>query len=208
MPAAAPHKIRLHAGDRRRQLLKAAIESFAQKGFAGTKTKDIAAAAGVSEAILFRHFASKEDLYHAILDMKEGLDEKNELMREMSEAAGRRDDLAFFLILANGIVKSFRDDPAFHRLFLYASLEGHILASLTRARFGLPIGNFVRRYIVSRQKEGGFVRCDPHAAVEYFFGAIVHFASERYLFSTPDIPPEDGTTVKELVMLIVRGLKK
>src|SRR6266436_6694640 len=72
MPAAtAPQKSRLHAEDRRRQLLKAAIESFAQKGFSGTKTKDIAAAAGVSEAILFRHFASKEDLYHAILDSRE-----------------------------------------------------------------------------------------------------------------------------------------
>ena len=62
---------RMPGEDRRRQLLRVAVESFALNGFSGTKTKDIAAAAGVSEAILFRHFASKEDLYHAILDEKE-----------------------------------------------------------------------------------------------------------------------------------------
>ena len=61
----------MHGEDRRKQLLGIAIETFAQKGFGGTKTKDIAAAAGISEAILFRHFASKEDLYHAILDSRE-----------------------------------------------------------------------------------------------------------------------------------------
>jgi TetR/AcrR family transcriptional regulator len=208
MPAAAPHKSRLHADDRRRQLLKAAVESFAQKGFAGTKTKDIAASAGVSEAILFRHFASKEDLYHAILDTKEGPGGKDEFMGKLQDAAQRRDDTLFFLMLAEGIVKSFRDDPAFHRLILYASLEGHLLASLVRTRFGLPMGNFLRRYIATRQKEGAFVRCDPDAAVAYAFGTIVNFALARYVFGINDIPLEDAPAVKELVTLIVRGLKK
>ena len=79
VPARQPHprfrspaRSRMHAEDRHRQLLRSAIDCFARNGFGGTKTKDIAAAAGVSEAILFRHFATKEDLYHAILDMKEG----------------------------------------------------------------------------------------------------------------------------------------
>src|SRR5580658_5165967 len=45
---------RMPGEDRRRQLLRVAIDSFARNGFSGTKTKDIAAAAGVSEAILFR----------------------------------------------------------------------------------------------------------------------------------------------------------
>ncbi len=71
-PSPAARKSRMAADDRHRQLLRSAIDCVARNGFGGTKTKDIAAAAGVSEAILFRHFATKEDLYHAILDMKEG----------------------------------------------------------------------------------------------------------------------------------------
>ena len=207
MPAAVPQKHRMPGDDRRRQLLKAAIESFAQKGFSGTKTKDIAAAAGVSEAILFRHFSSKEDLYHAILDTK-GPDDGNRLMEELEAMAERRDDAAFFQALATRIVESFRDDPAFHRLLLYASLEGHLLASLFRARFGLPMGNFLRRYIVLRQKEGAFYKCDPNTAITFLFGAIVHFAMNRYLFDMKDQPVDDETVVKELATLVLRGIKK
>jgi TetR/AcrR family transcriptional regulator len=39
---------------------------FSQRGFRGTTTKEIAVAAGVSEAMVFRHFANKEVLYSAI----------------------------------------------------------------------------------------------------------------------------------------------
>ena len=208
MAAAAPQKHRMQADDRRRLLLKAAIENFAQKGFSGTKTKDIATAAGVSEAILFRHFASKEDLYHAILDTKQEPHEKNVLIQELEKLASRRDDTGFFLLLAINIIHSFREDPAFHRLLLYASLEGHLLASLFRERFGLPMGNFLRRYIAQRQKEGAFHRCDANLAMEFFFGTVVHFAMNRYLFEMKDPPLSDEDAVRELVTLVMRGLKK
>jgi TetR/AcrR family transcriptional regulator len=129
--------------DRRRQLLRVAIESFAQNGFSGTKTKDIAAAAGVSEAILFRHFASKEDLYHAILDEKEATLGGERWFVEMNELADRRDDRGLFRHVARQLMRSFREDTAFHRLLLYASLEGHLLAELFHERFGLPLGDFL-----------------------------------------------------------------
>jgi TetR/AcrR family transcriptional regulator len=61
---------RLKAEERRNQLLKIAKRLFSEGGFENTTTKAIAAAAGVSEAIIFRHFASKEELYASILDHK------------------------------------------------------------------------------------------------------------------------------------------
>src|ERR1700723_2160118 len=91
-PAAVRPKSRMHGEDRHRQLLNIAIQNFAQKGFSGTKTKDIAAAAGVSEAILFRHFASKEDLYQAILDTRETRDGTSLRIQELEVLAARRDD--------------------------------------------------------------------------------------------------------------------
>ena len=152
---------RMPGEDRRRQLLRVAIESFAQNGFSGTKTKDIAAAAGVSEAILFRHFASKEDLYHAILDEKEATMGGERWFVEMNELAERRDDRGLFQHVARQLIRSFREDAAFHRLLLYASLEGHLLADLFHERFGLPMGDFLTRYIALRQKEGAFQECEP-----------------------------------------------
>src|SRR5579872_2167364 len=82
-PVPSLRKSRMHADDRHRQLLRSAIDCVARNGFGGTKTKDIAAAAGVSEAILFKHFATKEDLYHAILDAKETRGSPGEALREL-----------------------------------------------------------------------------------------------------------------------------
>lgn len=58
---------RISAPERRLSILTAARKLFAERGFDGTKTSQIAAAAGVSEALLYRHFASKEVLYRAVL---------------------------------------------------------------------------------------------------------------------------------------------
>src|ERR1700722_9629452 len=55
-------------GDLRRQLiLGAAKRCFARNGFAGTTTKSVAAAASISEALLFKHFPTKSALYAEIL---------------------------------------------------------------------------------------------------------------------------------------------
>src|ERR1700735_2987332 len=89
-PSEAPARpTRMPGEDRRKQLLRVAVESFAQNGFSGTKTKDIAAAAGVSEAILFRHFASKEDLYPAILVESKATMGGERWFVEMKELAAR-----------------------------------------------------------------------------------------------------------------------
>jgi TetR/AcrR family transcriptional regulator, transcriptional repressor of aconitase len=58
---------RLDSDDRRKAIVAAAVPLFARTGFAGTTTRELAAAAGVSEALLFRHFPSKQSLYREIL---------------------------------------------------------------------------------------------------------------------------------------------
>jgi AcrR family transcriptional regulator len=59
---------RLRRAERREQILTAATQAFARTGFAATGLDDIAAEAGISRAILYRHFDSKTDLYRAVLD--------------------------------------------------------------------------------------------------------------------------------------------
>lgn len=59
---------RMPRAERREQLLDAATRAFARTGFTATGLDDIAAEAGVTHVILYRHFASKADLYRAVLD--------------------------------------------------------------------------------------------------------------------------------------------
>jgi len=59
---------RLPRARRREQILAAATEAFARYGFAATSLDDIATQAGITRALLYRHFDSKTDLYQAVLD--------------------------------------------------------------------------------------------------------------------------------------------
>ena len=59
---------RLPAAERRRQLLDTAIKVFADTGFHDTTMHQIAESAGVTKPVLYQHFASKRDLYLAVLE--------------------------------------------------------------------------------------------------------------------------------------------
>ncbi len=60
-------QIRQSGDQRRAQILQAALQSFSTRGFDGTTTRAIADACGISEAIVFRHFHTKEALFHAVV---------------------------------------------------------------------------------------------------------------------------------------------
>ena len=59
---------RLPADERRRAIVQAALRVFSSGSYAGATTAEIAREAGVSEPMLYRHFASKRDLWAACLD--------------------------------------------------------------------------------------------------------------------------------------------
>jgi len=59
---------RLPAGERRAALVAAALRTFASGSYSGATTAEIAREAGVTEPVLYRHFAGKRDLYFACID--------------------------------------------------------------------------------------------------------------------------------------------
>jgi AcrR family transcriptional regulator len=59
-------KTKLSSDDRRAAIIKAVRRAFAEKGFDGTTTRELADAAGVSEGLLFKHFPNKEALFSAM----------------------------------------------------------------------------------------------------------------------------------------------
>src|SRR6202789_3870800 len=109
---------RMAANDRRNQLIEVAIDLFSRKGFGGTTTKEIATAAGVTEAIIFRHFTTKQDLYKAILDSRCPAPDAQAWFSEAQQFMDANDDEGLFRALITIIIQSKRDDPRFERLML------------------------------------------------------------------------------------------
>lgn len=171
------------AGDERRsQLLRVAVDLFSHEGFRGTTTKKIAQAAGVSEAMVFRHFATKEELYAAILDHKACSGDAVDLEMMVADAVARRDDRAVFEGLAFHALEHHEHDPNFQRLLLHAALEGHELAQMFFEKFVRRVYEFLGNYIRERQREGAMTDMDPAIVVRSFIGMIIHHSLNNNLW--------------------------
>lgn len=80
----------MSAEDRRAQIIDSARRVFAANGFAATRTRDIASEAGINEAMIYRHFPSKEELFEA--SVLGSIDAA--MVRALDNAASIRRDLA------------------------------------------------------------------------------------------------------------------
>jgi AcrR family transcriptional regulator len=111
----APEAVRrLPRAQRREQILAAATKAFARSGFAATGLDDVAAEAGITRVILYRHFDSKTDLYQAVLDRF-----CDRLSDHVAEPVGEFTDASI-----DGLLKAAIADPAgFRLLFQHAARE-------------------------------------------------------------------------------------
>ena len=177
--------VRMAGDERRLQILRVAVSLFSQRGFRGTTTKEIAQAAGVSEAMVFRHFATKEELYAAILDHKACAEGPIDPEKMVAEALQRKDDRAVFEGLALGALKHHEGDRDFQRLLLYSALEQHELAQMFFENFVRRVYEFLGGYIRERQKDGAMIEIDPAIVVRAFIGMIMHHSLNNNLWD-PD----------------------
>src|SRR3954470_3411439 len=122
---------RLDSEERRRAIVEAALPLFARKGFAATTTKELAEAAGVSEALIFKHFPSKAALYGEIL--RSGCEGSPELEQLKSLVPSTRTLVA----IVDGLVRYFvvrvpggADETARQRLMVASFLEDGEFARL------------------------------------------------------------------------------
>jgi AcrR family transcriptional regulator len=181
-----PGGTRMKGDERREQILATAVNLFSRNGFRGTTTKEIAQAAGVSEAMVFRHFANKEALYAAILDDKgcrEGVArfpwEKNELLQQ---AIAEKDDHAVFYQLALGALNKHKSSVPFMRIMFYSALEEHDLAERFFRDFIEKVYVFIGDYIIERQKDGVFRDMNPRVAVRAFLGMMIYHSLNNILW--------------------------
>jgi AcrR family transcriptional regulator len=173
---------RMSAEERKLQILRVAVSLFSQRGFGGTTTREIALAAGVSEAMVFRHFATKQELYSAILDHKACSGDSMNPEQMVAEALEQKDDQAVFEKLALGALDHHECDPEFQRLLLHAALEGHELAEMFFEKFIRRVYELLGGYIAERQRDGAMVKIDPAIVIRSFIGMIIHHSLNNNLW--------------------------
>ena len=171
---------RLSATDRRQQILDVASAMFARKGYQGTTTREIAEQAGINEALLFRHFPSKENLYWTLIE-------------ELCIARGRRDrikrilkwdgsDAEVFEGVACEFLTRTERDRELTRLLWFTALEKHELSARFFNSFVAEYLDALAGHIRGRMRRGAFRKADPLLAARSFLGMVVYHIQVQEFF--------------------------
>lgn len=111
---------RMKAAERRASIIAVAKVLFADKGYHGVAVDEIARRVGVSPAVLYQHFASKEALYEGVLDSMAAPRETY-----VEAALDGPDDFASVLArITRVFVERVQEDPDYFRMELQSALEG------------------------------------------------------------------------------------
>ena len=175
--------VRMAAEDRRQQILEVAVGLFSAKGFRGTTTREIAQGVGVTEAIIFRHFATKGELYAAIIDWKACSEDCAALRRGIEGALESGDDRGVFEAIAYGILQFYEEDEQAMRLLMYSALEGHELSELFYQNHVARIFETLAEFIGRRIEEGRYRRVDAMTAVRAFVGMVDYHGMANKIFA-------------------------
>ena len=146
---------------RQAAILEGAASAFARKGFTGTSMEEVACASGITKLIVYRHFASKEELYRAVLDRTFRLlaVQLTERTRRSEHAPGLR-----------AVLEVARTHPDGLRLLLVHACREPAFAEYA-AQIRARIVDVV--YARSRLRDGLFRRWSAEVTVSYVFESVL-----------------------------------
>lgn len=172
--------MRLSASDRRQTLLDAALDLFSRQGYQGTTTRQVAERAGITEALIFRHFENKEDLYWQLIESRSRLREVRPQIERLFQDDSLNDE-AIFTTIAEDILRRNFADSALPRLLLFSALENHKLSDRFFRNYISPYYEQLADHIRQRVRAGRFRKVNPLLAARGFVGMVFyHFMVQEW----------------------------
>ena len=188
----APPAARLGRAERKRQLLAHAKRLFVTQGYQATTTKEIAASAGVTEPVLYRHFRTKKALFLEVLEEVRAAT----LQRWHTQTAGLTDPLAKLHATVDLYLGSTRERAVEFRIMHRTLVEtdDEEVVALLRA-FYLDSESFLAGIIAEGQQSGVFRRSlDPRVGawelIRTGMGYTLTLPLGVPLYAQPDYIPQ------------------
>jgi len=191
----------------REQILDAATGLIRNIGLGHTTTKEIAAAAGLSEAALYRHFADKADLFLCVIG--ERLPQLVAALKDLPSRAGQRTVRANLEDLAR-VALPFYDQTLPIAVSLFA--EPELLARHQEHMRNKNVGphrsvEHLAAYVRAEQRLGRVNgRVDPDAVAALLIGSCLGRALMRRFLGEQEPPAADERFIKSVVRSLMEGL--
>lgn len=187
-----------HRRRRREELVTAALRAITAKG-AGVGMDEVAAAAGTSKTVLYRHFTDKEDLYLAVAERV-----NSRILRELGEAVDRaegpRDALASIIAAYVRLVEA---DPEVYRFVVSHPFLERPAASDPVQRIAGTIADATARTITAQLRVAG-ARDSSADVLAHGLVAMIRTAADRWISGPSRVPA--AVLVSDLTHLAWGGL--
>ena len=193
----------LPAEERRKRIVLGAMKAFATSGFRGTRSRDLAAAAGVSEALIFKHFPNKRAIQKAIIE--ERIRQTGVFIPPEIQALPLEKALA---AIATRIFEVSERDPHFMRLLYFAGLENEPLAPMFfRRRVAGSIGEVAGLF--RQWARRGWVRksVDAQLFAWSFTCCVFQLTAARHIFGVRKMSDRPGALAERVSALFLQGIR-
>lgn len=167
----------------REKILKKSALYFARNGYAGTKISDLAKYIGIGQGTMYLYFQSKEELFHAILDLSAQSSEINKvkLLAFLPISAVKKVEK-----LSKNVLNALKEDEEFAGMIAISTqmlLEQSQEASSYSSTYQSELYQTMTKIIEQGQREGTIVDGSPLKLADYYWG-VVYLYSLKRLFTT------------------------
>ena len=189
--------------ERRKRIVRGAMEAFARTGFKGTRSRDLARAAGVSEALIFKHFPHKRAIQKAIIE--ERIRQTGEFLPPEVRSAPLGEALR---LIADRVIQLSERDPDFMRLLYFSGLEREPLFPMffkrRVTRNIAEVAGLFRGWI-----RKGWVRrsLDPRLCAWSFMACLFQLMAARHIFGVKRLADRAGSLPEKVADLFLQGVR-
>jgi len=203
-----PHKRERRKEARPGELLEAALDLFVEKGFAATRSEEVAARAGVSKGTLFLYFPSKEELFKAVV-RENMVRHQTEGAEEIARFEGPTADLLEYLMLEWWRRYGATKASGISKLVMSEASNFPDLARFFQEEVVTPGHAMIRSVVQRGIDRGEFRSVDMDLTVHSVLAPLLFLVTWKHSMapccpSSQQIDPE--TFIRHHTLLLVRGL--
>ncbi|BDB44012.1 MULTISPECIES: TetR/AcrR family transcriptional regulator [Mycobacterium] len=200
--AARPTPTRRSTAEVRTLILASARKLFSIHGYRGTSTRDVASAAGVTAAAIYRHFGNKEGLFEAAVEEPLHATVDGFLNDWEFIGSDQRNNEAAARLFMKSVVALLRDN----RELFAAYLQGRAGRAVEESALSRELGNVVDRVRTAIEGQG-LVGVDVPVTVRCVTGMLMSTVLYDDFLFPPDDKPADDRLLDEAVALTLRGIE-
>ncbi|MDZ5471729.1 TetR/AcrR family transcriptional regulator [Bacillus sp. 31A1R] len=193
--------------EKQKKIIIAAIESFAEKGYASTSTSEIAKKAGVAEGTIFRHYKTKKDLLLFIVAPMMAKLLAPFVIKDLNKVLNQKYDRFedFLRAMIENRLKFLNNNMDLFKILIQEIPFQPELKEQFKEHIVLKVYDRFKQIVEHYQEKGQIIDLPPTRVIRMAASSIFGYLIARNLIF-PEVDWDDETEIEETIRFIMHGL--